>query len=247
MEVHHHHHESPEHKKWHHYFWEFFMLFLAVTLGFLVENMREHIVEHRRELQYVRSYVEDLHEDIYQLDSMISRFKKRNVMIDSLTFMLESPDIDKYGNDIYYYARLLTLNFPFFSTDRTIQQLKNGGNLRLISKQDVSNAMMNYDRKVRWLEFIRAREEDYVRDYVPWLEEVCDSRVFNKMTLPGLGFTRPDGNPHLLKKDKATILEFIGKLHFLKSAGTYLMINYQASLQTANETLAVIKKEYHIE
>jgi hypothetical protein len=36
MEVHAHPHTSR--KKWTHYFWEFFMLFLAVTLGFFVEN-----------------------------------------------------------------------------------------------------------------------------------------------------------------------------------------------------------------
>ena len=36
MEVHSHTH-TPR-KKWTHYFWEFFMLFLAVTLGFFVEK-----------------------------------------------------------------------------------------------------------------------------------------------------------------------------------------------------------------
>ena len=50
MEVHAHTH-TPR-KKWTHYFWEFFMLFLAVTAGFLVENQREHYVEHLREKQF---------------------------------------------------------------------------------------------------------------------------------------------------------------------------------------------------
>jgi len=45
MEVHHHAH-TPR-KKWHHYFWKFFMLFPAVTLGFIVENQREHYIEHK--------------------------------------------------------------------------------------------------------------------------------------------------------------------------------------------------------
>ena len=223
------------------------MLFLAVTLGFLVENQRERFAEHKREIQYIHSYIEDMHADIKQLDSMSDNCKKRNEIIDSLTYMLDSPDLGKYGRDIYYYARILTLNFPFFSTDRTIQQLKNGGNLRLISKQAVSNAMMIYDHQVRRVENIGGREEDYVRDYVKWLEQTCDSRVFNKMALPGFGFIRPEGNPHLIKEDKATILEFIGKLHFLKSANSYLLLNYGKSLQTAQETLDVIKKEYHLE
>lgn len=245
MEVHPHTH--TERKKWHHYFWEFFMLFLAVTLGFLVENQRERFVEHKREIQYLKSYIEDLHTDIKQLDSTTDRCKQRNTMIDSLTFLLDSPDRNMQGNSIYYYARLLTLNFPFFSTDRTIQQLKNGGNLRLISKQTVSNAMMNYDRQIRWLEYIREREEDYVRDYVKWLDEVCDTRVFDKMAAPEFGFTRPTGNPVLVKNDKTTLLKFIGKLHFLKSANSYLLLNYKKTIDIAKEGLAVIKKEYHLQ
>ena len=52
MEVHAHSH--TERKKWHHYFWEFFMLFLAVTLGFLVENMREHILDRKKEKDLYR-------------------------------------------------------------------------------------------------------------------------------------------------------------------------------------------------
>ena len=47
MEVHTHTHTAR--KKWTHYFWEFLMLFLAVTLGFFVENQREHLIEHGRE------------------------------------------------------------------------------------------------------------------------------------------------------------------------------------------------------
>ena len=58
MEVHQHTH--TERKKWHHYFWEFFMLFLAVTLGFLVENQREHFVEQQREKKYMQNLLQKL-------------------------------------------------------------------------------------------------------------------------------------------------------------------------------------------
>ena len=89
------------------------MLFLAVTLGFLVENQREHFVEHKKEIQYIRSYIEDLHTDIKELDSMIGHCKQRNQMADSLSFMLDSPDRSVYGKDIYYNARMLTSIFLF--------------------------------------------------------------------------------------------------------------------------------------
>lgn len=247
MEVHHHHHESHEHKKLHHYFWEFFMLFLAVTLGFLVENMREHFVEHKKEMQYIHSYVEDMHDDIYQLDSLINYNRYRNNIMDSLSLTLNTPDPDLYGNRIYYYARILTLTFPFFSNDRTIQQLKNGGNLRLIRKEDVSNAMMDYDRKVRFVENIRSREEDYVREYVQWLEDILDGRVFNEMMSSKFTMSLPPGNPHLLKKDPASVIKFITKIHFLKAANSFAYINLVKTRQTALKALDIIKKEYGVE
>src|SRR5436190_21631768 len=61
MEVHAHTH--TERKKWIHYFWEFLMLFLAVTLGFLVENQREHMVEHNRAKDYAAALIRDLRSD----------------------------------------------------------------------------------------------------------------------------------------------------------------------------------------
>ena len=43
MEVHHHPH--VEKKNFKEYFLEFLMIFLAVTIGFFAENIREHITE----------------------------------------------------------------------------------------------------------------------------------------------------------------------------------------------------------
>src|SRR5690242_1494579 len=48
MEVHKHPHHSMHKKKWSEYLLEFFMLFLAVFLGFVAENIREHSVEYDR-------------------------------------------------------------------------------------------------------------------------------------------------------------------------------------------------------
>ena len=63
MEVHHHsdlHHKS---KKWKEYFLEFLMIFLAVTMGFFAENIREYFAEKRQEREYVQSMINDLKAD----------------------------------------------------------------------------------------------------------------------------------------------------------------------------------------
>jgi hypothetical protein len=55
MEVHHHPH--VEKKGFKEYFLEFVMIFLAVTMGFIVENIREHINESEQGKQYIQSHI----------------------------------------------------------------------------------------------------------------------------------------------------------------------------------------------
>jgi hypothetical protein len=60
MDIHaHHFHKAPGKKFWH-YFFEFLMLFLAVTLGFFVENQREKYIENQRAEEYAQSLYDDL-------------------------------------------------------------------------------------------------------------------------------------------------------------------------------------------
>src|ERR1700704_1737560 len=61
MEVHH--HPQVEKKNFKEYFLEFLMIFLAVTMGFFAENIRERIVDNDKEIHYIKSIVEDLNKD----------------------------------------------------------------------------------------------------------------------------------------------------------------------------------------
>ena len=101
MEVHAHTHS--ERKKWTHYFWEFLMLFLAVTLGFFVENQREHMVEHQREKKFIKSLVSDLEADTARLSDILQQRQHRAVMLDSFVLLLNLPDAAAYGRWLYYY------------------------------------------------------------------------------------------------------------------------------------------------
>jgi hypothetical protein len=83
MEVHHHAHTSDPglhrgRKKWTHYFWEFFMLFMAVTLGFFVENQREHYVGYIREKQYMSAAGKD--------ENVIKAYRYTYPALNNITF-----------------------------------------------------------------------------------------------------------------------------------------------------------------
>src|SRR5579863_10707753 len=61
MEVHH--HPNVEKKNFKEYFLEFIMIFLAVTLGFFAENLRENFSDYSKTNQFAKSLVSDLKED----------------------------------------------------------------------------------------------------------------------------------------------------------------------------------------
>src|ERR1044071_9826559 len=70
MDVHKHSHHLTHKKRLGEYFLEFFMLFLAVFLGFIAENIREHTVETKRAKEYAYALLQDINENITQMDSL---------------------------------------------------------------------------------------------------------------------------------------------------------------------------------
>lgn len=148
METHAHHlHKAPSHG-WKHYFFEFFMLFLAVFCGFLAENQREHIVEHKRETQYIRSLVQDVKTDSLQIGQWLIQYrqlqKNCDTILNNFSEALPFPD---------YWARnfiAILHGYPdFIYTDQTMQQLKNAGGFRLIRSTSAIDSINAYDAAVR--------------------------------------------------------------------------------------------------
>src|SRR4249919_2423974 len=75
MEIHHPYHQDPPGKKeklWKHYTLEFFMLFIAVSAGFFMENLREHFADQRRAKEYILSFYEDLKTDTAKISTLIN-------------------------------------------------------------------------------------------------------------------------------------------------------------------------------
>jgi len=149
MEVHHHSHSSRT--KWTHYFWEFFMLFLAVTLGFFVENMREHYIEHKRGLQYIRSFVEDLKTDTAGFSHIIAQYKIKEGQLNQLYLCYDSINGKFQSADCINKIYAASIGFQdLIFTDRTLQQLKNAGGLRLLEEEDADSIVI-YDQFLRYL------------------------------------------------------------------------------------------------
>jgi hypothetical protein len=131
MEVHAHSH--TERKKWTHYFWEFFMLFLAVTLGFFVENQREHYIEHQRETEYAKALYEELLTDSVSFSNKLNARLEKEKDCDYLwSYIKDSSltDLPKAFYPAYTTVFYLINSYAFEPKDGVLNQLKSSGSLR---------------------------------------------------------------------------------------------------------------------
>ena len=247
MEVHHHSH--TERKKWTHYFWEFLMLFLAVFCGFLAEYKLEHTIEHNRERQFITTLIEDLKSDTAQLTQVITYKKRRENMVDSLIMNLSSPDYGKQGSEIYYYARNLTRPQYFFPNDRTIQQLKNSGSLRLIRNLAVSDSIMYYDQQVRYLLTLNDDERSIRDNFRELVETIFDGKVFYSQldSLDLAHYKKPDGNPQLFLTDATSINKVISCAQYLRSVTRGIRDRQERIKNAAEQLLLFLQKEYRLQ
>jgi len=146
MEVHKHPHHLTHKKKWGEYLLEFFMLFLAVFLGFIAENIRETSVNRETEKNNIESLLRNLREDSTSLIKSIEINEKRLIYLDNLIALKnETVNSDTVHKQfIYYMLKLAYLNY-FTSNQSTFEQMKSSGTLRFIHRPNVLDSILNYE------------------------------------------------------------------------------------------------------
>jgi len=249
MEVHH--HSPTPGKKWAHYFWEFFMLFLAVTLGFLVENQREHYIEHKREVEYVRTMIEDLKEDTGSFKQLIQINLVANEKIDTLITLLKGKERNTFAKKIYYMARTIPLlDEDLAVQNKTFEQLKGSGGLRLIRNIQTQNKIGAYYQNNKFIEtgFTPMQFENR-RDLFQAFDELFDAAIMQEiMRSPReMPTSIPDNQFKLLSDDPKVINRFCTRYHVMYSTKK-VTSNFAKYLSNeASELIKYLTKEYHLE
>ena len=258
MEVHAHAH-TPR-KKWTHYFWEFLMLFLAVFCGFLAEYQLEHKIERDREKQFMQTMAEDLKSDSAQLNRLIKSRKSRIRELDTLFHIIANDEYLKEGRKVYELYEFSYWDIlRFFPSDRTMQQLKNGGNLRLIRKKNVSNALIKYDVWVRNRKEYESLQVELATQINQHLEKLLDPLIIEKATkayadkqLVADTIVNRSGRMNLpptitisklADADKKIFLKYINQV---KTIYLEYIRDTMSEKKLAEETLALVTKEYNI-
>lgn len=156
MEVHHPHH--PTHKKnWKEYITEFIMLFAAVSLGFLAENIREQYIEKERAHELINRFTVDVKNNVYFLDSLLT-------FNHNMEYQMDTAMIELYNsNDVFdlnFFFTYVKPAFPrFLSKNDTYEQMKSSGSLRYIKDEELLSMMIDYTNETEGTEY-RSKEQE---------------------------------------------------------------------------------------
>lgn len=143
MEVHKHPHHVLHKKKWPEYFLEFLMLFLAVFLGFLAENQREHFVEHQREKKFARRLLSDLRQDSIFFETRIKLLEERQKAHKRFLEIMTNPVRPADWAVMREFVPLLTGTSNDFTT-ATYNQMKTSGSLRYVDNDSLTTSLQKY-------------------------------------------------------------------------------------------------------
>ena len=245
-------HKHPQHlthkKKWREYLLEFLMIFLAVTLGFLAENVRETYKDHEKARIYAAQMISNLCDDTLHLSPYIRLLNIAQGKSDTLLHLVTTADAQKVSGKLYWYGMIGGRDFTFVSNDATLLQMKSSGTLRYFNLR-ISEDVAQYDQLCRRLRI------DQDRDQLLFVEvrkiraqifnvsynDFINTHYFSKKMMDSLVGT----NPPLLTYDKSILNQYV---ELVRSRIVFLRTPHIADtlLRRATDLIRNLEDEYDI-
>ena len=257
MEVHHHPHVEKKSLK--EYLLEGFMIFIAVSMGFFAENVREHITENKIAREMAESFYQELSVDSAKLTAVIDfrrkkeyacRYVMRYVKDSSLT----APTDSFYRN---FTIALLQMgsNSTFDPTDGILNQLQNSGTRRYFKNIQLQNAVSELGVTINFVRLRNERELAFIPQIIrpqlqkhydfDWLEEFMQGG--EKTISEAIMDTE---HPIAHKPRIIKVAAFDREQMYNDAAGYLLMLRgtrltvYKQYAVAAHKLMEILRKEY---
>jgi len=253
MEVHHHPHlPHGEKRKFKEYFLEFLMIFLAVTLGFFAESLREHINNNEKREQYVQSLVEDLESDTARMGDIIQFDEAKITALNSMYQCYDTVTNNlKATSCMGELIKFSKINRPFLSNDRTVIQLANAGGYRLLAKED-ADSILAYERLYKEVHDFEATIYQEAQDNVRnTLNELANFKVVslleNVSSLNGtdIGNSTLNG-PLLFTNDRVLLNKWFNQLQLYLRVTKAQNIELNNLRGKATSVIVFYKNKHHL-
>ena len=247
MEVHHHPH--VEKKSFKEYLLEGLMIFLAVTMGFAAESLREHLVNKEREHIYMVSFYQDLSNDQTDLPKLISNIVQQQILpAKSLPRLFRKSTTSTQADSIYYSFRKLIRQqgLRAYVTDRTIEQIKNAGEMRLITNKSISDSLIDYYKDIVYTEYLQQSLLGYKAKLWDNLPLVLKSEDYSRSSDSLTSVYVAPEHSYLLSADPVNINRLLIQVEEIGALSLSIKKSIEKVLRKNSRIKNLIEENYHL-
>jgi hypothetical protein len=162
MEVHHHPHIPTHAKPWKEYLLEGLMIFVAVTLGYGAENVREHYVETKKALISAKNlYVDVTYDSIGYARTKKNR-DRQDSCFEIINAYYNNNNLDKEIPAVYAAHGYMVLRMLHQMNTLALDEVKSSGTLKFLESDELKAAIQRYASLGAGLKLREQREFGYI-------------------------------------------------------------------------------------
>lgn len=263
MEVHHHPQLNHKAKPWREYLLEGLMIFLAVTLGFFAENLREHISESNHENEFAKELYTELKDDSVAASTKIYLRRQKEKDMDYLSSFFRDSALTNLPKELYpaFTTSLYIINsYAFEPRDGILSQLRNSGSLRYFKSVKLQKLLGDISVNINNVRYRNEQEYQYFASPIkPFMLKYFDWRWLDNLRKEDTTTSVLDVINHYRGSTRNHQQEMLNIASFDRKEASNLVLFYKQmlvstrSLQlnsyiiTNHQILQVLRENYSLE
>lgn len=222
------------------HFFDFFMLFLAVSLGFVVDNYRDNSNSAKLAHDLASDVTDDIRNDTAAITDMLQHCHHKKIRLDSLYNLVDDHITDYNDSLIYIYTAYANRRIWFERHGGTIYLLLNAGYLSNFSKE-ASVSITNYDIECqKLLELLQLEKQNLNNKIDPFLQNLFHTENFVSIINTNTFVIKPELH-HWTPDNRWLFHNYITEMKILNNNIT---LHYEHLRQKAILTLQILNREY---
>src|SRR5450755_1379597 len=208
MEVHHHPDLHHKRKKFREYILEFFMIFLAVTMGFFAESIREHYVEVRNTRLYLQTFRQEL---VHNKRVFVSNDSLYKTIVPSQDSIIRIFFEKRENQDLHLMGRLLRHVKRFLNPaidKAAYQAMVNSGGLKNLDNLSLRDSMSTYIGQIEGFETYNSNLYTRLANVLPEIAKLEDLHDWGPQTVNPDYIPETLPYPELTERERRLIINY---------------------------------------
>jgi hypothetical protein len=167
--------------EWKNHLIELIVVFIGITLAFMLNNWREHTKNSRIESQYLSSFYDEIIYSNAKLDTIINTNKVKIRYLTNTIALLKNDDLPA-DSIMAVIAQMAQISL-FIPKTNTYESIKNSGNFNIIENYEIRSKIIEYYESFEGKKLVEEYYKMYINNYIiPYFFEnvdILNSKIMN--------------------------------------------------------------------